>query len=170
MSRLLGILGALSLGAAALPGGAVAAGKPPDTVRAAVAKAKTHAYRGRTRAGDPISFKVVGGRITKLSAFVPTLCLAIHGPPMSGTDPFDPPGSFRIGHTSKAKAKRPNAIWNTSDVTKNFSVTTKRDRSGRISGKLHVDYSFLQLLYTYPMSARPYVCTGDTTFRLTRRK
>src|SRR5262249_27158481 len=123
-------------------------------------------YRGKTRAGDPISFKVVGARITKLSGYVPTLCLATEGPPMSGTDPFDPSGSFPIGHTHKVKGKRHNAIWYTADVTKNFSVTTKGGPAGRISAKLHVDYSFLQILYTSPISARPYVCTGDTTFRL----
>lgn len=137
---------------------------------AAPAQAKSVAYHGKTRAGDPISFTVAGSRVTHLSAFVPTLCLATEGMPMSGTDPFDPPGAFRLGRTGKVTTKRPNAIWNTSDVTKNFTVTTTRGGGGRISGKLHVDYSFLQLLYTYPMSARPYVCTGDTTFRLAPRR
>jgi hypothetical protein len=169
MPRFLGILAALSLGTTALPAVARARTSPPE-INAHAARAKSTVYRGRTRRGDPVSFTVVRSRITRLSAFVPTLCLATDGPPMSGTDPFDPPGSFRLGRTQKLKAKRPNAIWNTSDVTKNFSVTTKRDRSGRISGKLHVDYSFLQILYTYPISARPYVCTGDTTFRLAPRK
>jgi hypothetical protein len=150
--------------------------KAPRTVKSArfaadehlavAARSKPVSYRGKTRDGDPISFRVAAGRISRLSAYVPTVCLAAHGLPMSGTDPFDPPGSFRIGHTDKVKAKRPNAIWNTSDVTKNFVVTSKRDRAGRITGKLHVDYSFLQLLYTYPISARPYVCSGDTTFHL----
>ncbi|MFL5862739.1 MAG: hypothetical protein ACJ780_18500 [Solirubrobacteraceae bacterium] len=127
------------------------------------------AYKGKTRNGSPISFTVSGSRITKLTAYVPTLCLATEGTPLSGTDPFDPSGSFRVGHTDKSTVKRANAIWNTSDVTKNFFVSAKRDRGNRISGKLHVDYSFLMLLYTYPMSARPYVCTGDTTFRLAPR-
>jgi hypothetical protein len=123
-------------------------------------------YHGKTREGDPISFTVVGSQITKLAAYVPTLCLSTSGLPMSGTDPFNPPGSFPLGRTGKVTAQQPNAIWNTSDVTKNFEVTTKRDRAGRITGKLHVDYSFLELIWTYPMSSRPRVCTGDTTFKL----
>jgi hypothetical protein len=127
------------------------------------------AYKGNTRDGGQISFTLSGSRITKLTAYVPTLCLATEGTPLSGTDPFDPSGSFRIGRTDKVTVKRHNALWNTSDVMKNFFVTAKRDRGSRISGKLHVDYSFLMILYTYPISSRPYVCTGDTTFRLTPR-
>jgi hypothetical protein len=126
-------------------------------------------YKGKTRDGDPISFTLSGSRITNLTAYVPTLCLATEGTPMSGTDPFDPSGSFHVGRTDKVTVKRHNAMWNTSDVTKNFFVTAGRERGNRISGKLHVDYSFLMILYTYPISARPYVCTGDTTFRLTPR-
>ena len=149
------ILAALALGAAALP---------------AAAGAKATAYHGKTRDGDPISFKISGSRISNLSAFVPTLCLPTEGLPLSGTDPFDPPGTFRVGRTTQVTAKRPNAIWDTSDVTKNFSVSAKRSRTGRVTGKLHVDYSFLQLVWTYPMSSRPYVCTGDTTFKLMPRR
>lgn len=156
MTRFLAIFGAISMMAGAIPAIAAAQDRP---VR----------YQGKTRAGDPISFKLLGSKLTHLSAYVPTVCLATHGLPLSGTDPFDPPGTFPLGRTGKAKAKRPNAIWNTSDVTKNFRVTTKRGKAGRISGKLHVDYSFLQLLFTYPISSRPYVCSGDTTFHLTPR-
>jgi hypothetical protein len=134
--------------------------------QAAQDRARPVVYHGKTHAGDPISFKVTGSRVSGLSAFVPTVCLATDGLPLSGTDPFDPPGSFRIGRTGKATAKRDNAIWNTSKVTKHFRVTLKRQRSGVLSGKLHVDYSFLQILFTYPISSRPYVCSGDTTFRL----
>jgi hypothetical protein len=130
------------------------------------ALARSTKYVGKTREGDPISFRLSGSKLTQVKAYVPTLCLATEGLPLSGTDPFDPPGSFRLGTHGKAAAKRPNAIWNTSDVTKNFEITTKRGRHGVISGKLHSDFSFLMILYTYPISARPYVCTGDTTFKI----
>jgi hypothetical protein len=133
---------------------------------APAAVARSTKYVGKTREGDPISFKLTGSKITQVKAYVPALCLATEGLPLSGTDPFDPPGSFRLGSSGKAVAKRPNAIWNTSDVTKNFQITTKRGRRGVISGKLHSDFSFLMILYTYPISARPYVCTGDTTFKI----
>jgi hypothetical protein len=135
---------------------------------AAQAKAGV-AYKGKTRDGGPISFTLSGSHLTKLTAYVPTLCLATEGTPISGTDPFDPSGSFRVGRTDKVTVTRPNAMWNTSDVTKNFFVAARRERGNRVSGRLHVDYSFLMILYTYPISSRPYVCTGDTTFRLTPR-
>ena len=127
-------------------------------------------YSGKTRHGDPISFTASGSRLTNVKAWVPTLCLSTDGYPRVGTDAFDPPGSFALGRTGKAKARRPNAMGVTSDVTKNFTLTSKRERDGAISGKLHSDFSFLQVLYTYPISARPYVCTGDTTFRVGPRR
>ncbi len=153
-----------NLAATALAAGAVLA---PATAQAG---AKAVAYHGKTRDGGPISFRMTGTRVSKLSAYVATLCLPTEGTPLSGTDPFDPPGTFTVGHTREVKAKRPNAIWNTSEVTKNFVVTVKRDGKGRVSGRLHVDYSFLMILPTYPISSRPYVCTGDTTFKLAPHK
>jgi hypothetical protein len=150
----------------ALAAACVLAGAAP----AAMAKIHGISYSGKTRMGDPISFTLSGSKITKLKAYVPTLCLPTSGLPLSGTDAFDPPGSFQLGRTGKAKAKRYNYIWHTSDVTKNFAVSTKRGRGGVITGKLHSDYSFLMILYSYPISARPYVCTGDTTFRIAPRR
>src|SRR5690349_11486110 len=106
MSRLLTILGSLSLAAAALPAAASAADSVPAkqdpaarAPGAAPDRARPVTYRGKTHAGDPISFKLAGSRVTGLSAYVPTVCLATDGLPLSGTDPFDPPGSFRIGRT-----------------------------------------------------------------------
>jgi hypothetical protein len=133
------------------------------------ALARSTKYAGTTRDGDPISFTLKGSTISHVKASVPALCLATEGIPMHGTDPFDPPGSFRLGTTGKTSAKRPNAIWNTADVTKNFEITTKRGRNGVISGKLHSDFSYLMILFTYPISSRPYVCTGDTTFKIAPR-
>jgi hypothetical protein len=132
------------------------------------AMAKGIHYQGTTRDGDPMSFTLVGHKLTKLKAYVPTLCGSTDGVPMSGSDPFDPPGSFPLFRTTKVTAKRPNAIWNTSDVTKNFAVSFKRGRHHVVTGTLHSDFSFLYLVYSYPITSRPYVCTGDSkfTFRL----
>lgn len=134
--------------------------------------AKSHAahYAGKTRDGDPISFTLTGSKISKLKAYVPVLCGASDpdGFPMHGSDPFDPPGSFPLSRTTKVIVKRPNAIWSTSDVTKNFTVSFKRGHGGVITGKLHSDFSFVMIVYSYPISSRPYVCTGDTTFKFKR--
>ncbi len=145
--------------ASAAAAGCVLAGAAPG----AMAKSHNAYYSGKTRDGDPISFTLVNGsKVTNLKAYVPTLCGSTQGFPMHGTDPFDPPGSFPLSKTTKVKAKRPNAIWNTSDVTKNFVVSFKRGRKGVYTLKLHVDYSFLMIVYSYPISSRPYVCTGDS--------
>jgi hypothetical protein len=142
----------------------------------ASAAARTHGvnYAGKTRDGDPMSFTLVGSsKITNVKAYVPTLCGSTQGFPMHGTDPFDPPGSFPLTKTTKVTAKRPNAIWNTADVTKNFAVSFKRGRHNIITGTLHSDFSFLFINFgSYPISSRPYVCTGDTkfTFQLPKKR
>jgi hypothetical protein len=132
------------------------------TSSAAMARGVT--YAGKTRDGDPISFTLNGTTISKLKAYVPALCGSPDGFPMHGTDPFDPPGAFRLSKTTKVTARRPNAIWNTNTITKNFAVSFKRGAHGIITGKLHSDFSFLMIVYSYPISSRAYVCTGDTTF------
>jgi hypothetical protein len=143
---------------------------------APVALAKSHGvtYAGKTRDGDPVSFTLVGNsKITKLKAYVPTLCGSTQGFPMHGTDPFDPPGAFPLSKTTKVTAKRPNAIWRTADVTKNFKVSFKRGRHNLITGTLHSDFSFLFIDFgSYPISSHPYVCTGDTkiTFYLPTKR
>jgi hypothetical protein len=145
--------------ASAVAAGCIVAGAAPS----AMAKSHKAYYSGKTRDGDPISFTLVNGsKVTNLKAYVPTLCGSTQGFPMHGTDPFDPPGSFPLSKTTKVKAKRANAIWNTSDVTKNFVVSFKRGRKGIYTMKLHVDYSFLFIVFSYPITSHPYVCTGDS--------
>ena len=150
------------LASVALTGACLAAAAAPS----ALAKSKAVHYAGTTRDGDAISFTLAGSKVTQLKAYTPTLCGTSDpgGLPLHGSDPFDPPGSFPLARVTERKAKRENAIWNTNLVTKNFVVSFKHGRHGVITGKLHVDYSFLMLVYSYPISSRPYVCTGDTTF------
>lgn len=160
-------LAAACLGGGAAPAAAAArAGASAAPAAGAHGARATHAvrYRGRTRHGDPITFVLTGSRVSRVHGWAPTLCLAIEGMPLSGTDAFDPPGAFPLGRQGEVKALRHNSMWVTSDVTKHFTLTAKRGRGGRITGRLHSDFSFLQLLFTYPISSRPYVCTGDTTF------
>ena len=141
---------------------------------AASAKSRGVTYAGKTRDGDPASFTLVGNsKITNLKTYVPTLCGSTQGFPMHGTDPFDPPGAFSLSKTTEVTAKRPNAIWRTADVTKNFKVSFKRGRHNLITGTLHSDFSFLFIDFgSYPISSHPYVCTGDTkiTFYLPTKR
>lgn len=133
---------------------------------AAVAQAKPVHYSGQTRAGDPISFTVKKGKISHLEAYVPAVCGATTGGTLSGTSAFDPSGSFRIGHKKTVHGKRDNQLGSTSQITKYFKVDSHRHKHGRISGSLNSSFSFLQVLYTYPISSKSYVCRGDTTFNL----
>jgi hypothetical protein len=136
----------------------------------ALARGGATQYTGSTRDGEPISFVLSGSTLSRLTTYVPTLCGTSDGDgtPLSGADPFDPPGTFALGHSTHRTAQRENAMWNTNTVTKNFTVSVRRGPHGAISGRLHVDYSFLMLVYSDPISSRPYVCTGDTTFTATR--
>jgi len=124
----------------------------------ALAKSKPVHYAGTTRDGDAISFTLAGAKLTQLKAYTPTLCGTSDpgGLPLSGSDPFDPPGAFPLARVTKRTAKRENAIWNTNLVTKNFVVSFRRGRHGVVTGKLHVDYSFLMIVYSYPISSRPW--------------
>jgi hypothetical protein len=133
---------------------------------ASVAQAKPVHYSGKTRDGDPISFTVKKGKISHLKAYVPTTCGGTDGGTRTGTSAFDPSGTFRIGHKKMVKGTRENELGVTSDITKYFKVSSHRHKHGRISGSLNSSFSFLQVLYTYPISSEAFVCRGDTKFNL----
>ena len=80
------------LASVALTGACLAAAMAPS----ALAKSKPVHYAGTTRDGDPISFTLAGSKVTQLKAYTPTLCGTSDpgGLPLSGSDPFDPPGSL----------------------------------------------------------------------------
>jgi hypothetical protein len=133
---------------------------------AAVAQAKPVHYSGKTRDGDPISFTVKKGKISHLSAYVPTTCGGAQGGTRTGTSAFDPSGALAIGHKVTKTGKRDNEMGVTSEITKYFHVNSHRHKHGRLSGSLNSSFSFLQVLYTYPISSEAFVCRGDTTFNL----
>ena len=130
------------------------------------AAAKTVTLSGTTEAGNQISFKRNGNRISHIKALVPTTCVPATsrggGPPSSGSEMFTPPGSFRIGGERKVAALQ-DAAMHYDKVTKNYRVTLKRGSKGRFTGKLHVNFSKQTLGYssfsgTYLI---PWVCQGD---------
>ena len=134
------------------------------------AAAKSVTLSGTTEAGNQISFKRNGSRISQIKALVPTTCVPATsrggGPPSSGSEMFTPPGSFRIGRERKVAALQ-DAAMHYDKVTKNYRVTLKRGaKKGRFTGKLHVNFSKQTLGYssfsgTYLI---PWICQGDDRF------
>ena len=129
------------------------------------AAAKSVTLSGTTEAGNQISFKRNGSRISKIKALVPTTCVPATsrgGLPTSGSEMFTPPGSFRIGSVRKVAALQ-DAAMHYDKVTKNYRVTLKRGKKGRFTGKLHVNFSKQTLGYS-SFSGHyliPWVCQGD---------
>ena len=67
----------------------IAAGAAP------AAMAKRVKYAGKTRDGDPMSFTLVGDKLTNLKAYVPTLCGSTEGVPSTAPIRSTRPGRSR---------------------------------------------------------------------------
>ncbi len=128
------------------------------------AAAKSTQYKGKTKYGNTITFKRTGGKISQLKTLVPATCMMVTsrggGPPRSRAELFTPPGSFRIGAENKAVVQEDSAV--TSDkVTKHYRITLGRGARGRVTGKLHVNYSWQTVGWS---SLLPWICQGDDAF------
>lgn len=121
-------------------------------------------YRGKTKAGTSIKFRVAGKTLSGLSTAVPVVCLETTGSysSNSGVEIYQPPGAFRIGTTAKTKALQPAAMNRGIKATKNYTVTTASS-GGRVTGTLKISYSFLRL-GADPYHSLIYICSGTTTF------
>ncbi len=136
---------------------------------ASEAAAKSTTYKGKTKYGNTITFKRAGSKISQIKTLVPTTCVPATsrggGPPSSGSEMFTPPGSFRVGPERRVAALQ-DAAMHYDKVTKNYRVTLKRGARGRLTGRLHVNFSKETLGYssfsgTYLI---PWICQGDDAF------
>jgi hypothetical protein len=134
------------------------------------ATADAATYAGRTAGGTTIRFKLDGKRIRALSTTVPTVCLETSGSGMTraGAELFQPPGSFALGRTGKARALQPAAMNQGIRATKNYTVTTKAAGAGKVSGALELSFSYLRPGIDIYRSYT-YVCSGKTRFTATAR-
>ncbi len=127
--------------------------------------AKTVSYRGKTKGGHTITFKRQGNRVWWISTMAPTVCLPSNRTdrqPIAGAEIYTPPGYEIVGRKVTFEDLQKPAMYY-SKVTKHYETTLKAGPNGRLSGKLHLSFSFL--IPTYPMPAVIiYLCTGDTTF------
>ncbi len=131
----------------------------------ASAKQKTLYYKGKTEHGNSLSFQLKGKRISNISGYVAGTCVPSSGTPRTGPTGFDPPGSFRLGRTSRASHTWYVSWWG--DTKFNYKVSVKQVKGRKWVAKLHVNYSYTQFntLGGGAVSRTVYVCQGDDKFR-----
>ena len=128
------------------------------------AAAKSTTYTGKASGGHQITFKVSGNKVSKIETMVPAVCLSTQSAiPRNGGEIYRPPGSFTIGAGKQKVSELQDAAMHYAPVTKNYHVTVKR-KGRAITGKLHVNFSFLTLSYGYSIGTIPWICQGDATF------
>ena len=131
----------------------------------AAADAKPVNYKGKTAGGHTITFKRAGKKVWWISTMIPTVCLPtnrVGSPPRSGAEIFTPPGYEIVGRKVTFEDLQKPAM-HYSDVTKHYEITLKKGRRGKLTGKLHLTFSFI--VPTFPMPTMIYYsCVGKTTF------
>ncbi len=126
------------------------------------------AYKGKTKGGSSVTFKLNGNKATGIKTVVPTICLETTGGYTSraGAEIYQPTAAARVGRTVKSKALQPAAMNQGIDATKNYEVTLKKKGKG-LSGTLKLNFSFLiPDLWT---GAKIFICSGSTTFNASPR-
>jgi len=129
------------------------------------AKPKSYHYEGETDAGQSMEFTLAGKRILDIDGLVTTTCVPTHGPPLTYSLEFAPPGSFALGKTRKASDTKYMAYKG--DVTKNYTVEIKRIKGkNRWRADLHVNFSYEEVNFGYgsELVQRFYICQGDDSF------
>lgn len=132
---------------------------------ASAKKPKTLYYDGETVAGNSLQFSLTGKRISDIEGYVTTTCVSHDGPDMSYLGEFNPPGSFVLGKTRKAKSTEYMSYKG--DVTKNYTISVKKKKGRLWIADLHVNYSYEEIVgvSSAELEARFYICQGDDEFR-----
>jgi hypothetical protein len=133
-------------------------------VAAAPASARSIRYRGKTRAGNTITFTRVGNKVKNVRSGVPVTCLSINrvGMSRSGVDYWLMPQAARIGRTNTVTGLMMTALYY-SPVTLTAKTTLHLGRRGRITGKLEETFAYAIPTYPIPLTI-DYGCRGVTTF------
>jgi hypothetical protein len=133
----------------------------------ASASAAPVTYKGKTKGGSSISFKLKGKKVTEINTVVPTLCVETTGHYRSraGAELFQPPGSFKLGKTGTEKALQPAAMNAGAESTKTYTVKLgKKGKGGKVKGELKLSFSFIRPGLTLS-DMEIYMCSGSTSFR-----
>ncbi len=128
---------------------------------AGASPAAAASFKGKTKGGSTVSFKLKGSKLKGIKTIVPAICLETGGSYSSraGGELFQPPKAT-LGKKVKSSALQPAIMNQAAKATKNYTVEARR--SGRkIKGKFSLNYSFLVPdLY----QTRIFICSGSTTF------
>ena len=127
--------------------------------------AKTVNYKGKTTGGHTITFKRQGNKVWWISTMAPTICLPtnrVGAKTISGAEIFTPPGYEIVGRkVTFEDLQQPAMYYN--KVTKHYEITLRPGPKGRLTGDLHLTFSFI--IPTYPMPTMIiYGCVGNTKF------
>lgn len=125
-------------------------------------------YKGKTKGGSSVTFKLQGKQAKGIRTVVPTICVETTGTYQSraGSELYRPVKPGRIGKTVKSKALQPAAMNQGIKATKNYEVTLRK-KGRKVSGKLKLNFSFLiPDLFT---GAKIFICSGTTTFTASPR-
>jgi hypothetical protein len=132
---------------------------------AAPALGKPVVYSGVTSGGHEITFKRNGNALQALSTYVPTSCVAAGpGAPRAGAEIYEPPARLPLGREVSMSALQ-EPVMHYSDVTKNYRFTARKRPNGTITGRLHLNFSYQTIGYTWNITLVGYVCQGDATFK-----
>lgn len=147
-----------------LPALAIAAAA--SAALAGPAGAKTTTYTGKTTGGNKITLKVSGTKVTKIDTMLPSTCVATTGVPRAGADFYRPPGAFTLNGVKQKASELQESAMHYAEVTKNYHFTARRRNARTISGKLHMNFSFLTLSFNTwgTPGTIPWICQGDGTF------
>ena len=150
MRKLITLFAVAASLAVAAPAADAAAGRP---------------YQGKTTGGHEVTFTHARGMMDAFVTAVPMTCLSIQGggAPVSGAElwKFD---RVRIGLRNFTFSEVSQPSLHYSPVTRTHTVTTRRSRTGTISGAIRVQYSFLIPKYP-PGTFVIYSCLGTTKFK-----
>jgi hypothetical protein len=151
MRKLITLVAAAALVAAAVPAAAEAAKRIP--------------YKGKTNAGQKVTFKFGGGKAHSFATGVRINCLPIQGTgtPNVAVEPWTA-NWIKVPlkpYTVKERSK-PATYYN--EVEKTHTISMKRGRNGVISGSIRTHYQYL--IPKYPIGTFSiYSCLGVTTFK-----
>jgi hypothetical protein len=127
--------------------------------------AKTVNYKGKTTGGHTITFKRQGKKVWWISTMAPTVCLASNRPgaqSRTGAEIYTPPGYEIVGKKVTFEDLQKPAM-HYSNVTKHYEITLRSGPKGKLTGDLHLSFSFIVPIYPMP-SMLYYGCVGKTKF------
>jgi hypothetical protein len=127
--------------------------------------AKATPYKGKTSAGHKITFRVAKGKMRKVVTGIPMTCIPIQGggQPQIGLDLWTAEGLKVPTRNLKVTEKSASSL-HYNEVTKNHTVSVRRNGNGTIGGSIRVQYSFL--IPKFPIGTFAiYSCLGNVTFK-----